>query len=735
MKKTFLLRAGLLVMILMPLVFHAQPVSEKGPRLILSAGIAGAIDRDTEGNRLLDRSFRYAERKADEALRHAIEVPVPADPGGGYTHEKHKKNYADMYNAALVFAITGKPAHAEFVKKMLLRYAEVYPGLPLHPARKENHPAGKLFWQGLNEAVWLFYTIQAYDLVKTEIGRKDRETIENELFRKMAHFISVESYETFNKIHNHGTWAVAAVGMTGYVLGDRDMTERAIKGSDKDGKTGFLKQLDELFSPDGYYSEGPYYQRYAILPFMVFAEAIEENQPALEIFEYRDRLLHKAVVTLLQLTNSNNEFYPINDAIKDKTYFSEELVFATNIAYERYEDQSLLPVIRQTGRVSLSNAGYATALAAAGSKGTSYERSSRLISDGPSGKQGGIALLRMPDASGTLLDALFKFASQGMGHGHFDRLGLLLYDGPQEVLGDYGAARFLNVEAKDGGRYLKENKTYAKQSIAHNTLIADETSHYGGKVKQGSGSAPELLFCDLGEDIHMVSAREGRAYKDIELSRTVAMLATPEAPEHPFVIDIFRARSDTPHQYDLNFQYSGQLMDTSFEYTRDSVLAPLGTANGYQHLFKTAYGKPGAGRAVFTWLRDKRFYSITTLTDSSTELFFTQAGAGDPDFNLRPEKGYLVRQRDKRDHVFVSIIEPHGNFDPQLETVQHPGSGVEMLEVTYRDDKYLAVTFRFRNQQAHTLVICRDKVTGTPEHRVTIGSKTIRWKGAYTITQ
>ncbi|MGS2762841.1 heparinase II/III domain-containing protein [Sinomicrobium sp. M5D2P9] len=735
MKNTVIQFIGLLGMMFFALVLSAQSDSKNNPRLLLSGDAAGAIGRETDNNPLLERSFRYAERKADAALRHPVEVPVPADPGGGYTHEKHKKNYTDMYNAALVFAITKKPEYAEFVKNMLLRYAELYPGLPLHPKRKENHPAGKLFWQGLNEAVWLFYSIQAYDLVKTEIKTKDREIIEKKLFRSIARFISVDSYDTFNKIHNHGTWAVASVGMTGYVLGDRDMTERAVKGSNKDGKTGFLKQLDELFSPDGYYSEGPYYQRYAILPFMVFAEAIEENQPELKIFGYRDGVLHKAVATLLQLTNQKNEFYPINDAIKDKTYFSEELVFATNIAYERYRDKSLLPVILQYGKVSLSNAGLITAKAASGVENIPYERSSRFIKDGPEGDEGGVALLRMPNTSGTQLDAVFKFASQGMGHGHFDRLGLLLYDGPNEVLQDYGAARFLNVEAKDGGRYLKENKTYARQSIAHNTLIADETSHYQAKVSEGSKNVPELLFYDLQKDIHIVSAREDHAYKDIKLIRTVAMLTTNEAPEHPFIIDVFQAVSDTPHQYDLNFQYSGQLMRTSFDYSRDNSLTALGTKNGYQHLYKTAQGKPGKGRAVFTWLKDKKFYSITTLTDTDTEVFFTQTGANDPDFNLRSEKGYLVRQPGAGEHVFVSIIEPHGNFDPQLETVQNPDSGIEKLELAYKDKKYLAVTFRFKKQEEYTLVLCREKTEDNSEHQLTIGNKTIRWKGAYTITK
>ena len=38
-----------------------------------------------------------------------------------------------------------------------------------------------------------------------------------------------------------------------------------------------------------------------------------------------------------------------------------------------------------------------------------------------------------------------------MGHGHFDRLSFTYYDNNKEIIQDYGAARFLNIEPKNGG--------------------------------------------------------------------------------------------------------------------------------------------------------------------------------------------------------------------------------------------------------------------------------------------
>ena len=183
-----------------------------------------------------------------------------------------------------------------------------------------------------------------------------------------------------------------------------------LTGSAKDKKTGFLKQIDMLFSPDGYYSEGPYYQRYALQPFIVFAEVINRNQPELKIFEYRKQLLKKALNTVLQLTDAKGYFFPINDALKEKNYMTEELVFATNIVFENYNDASVLPVIQQQNEVSITGAGLKSAAAVNGMKKQEFVKNPLIISDGPEGKSGGLALFRMnTKKKDEQLTAVFKF--------------------------------------------------------------------------------------------------------------------------------------------------------------------------------------------------------------------------------------------------------------------------------------------------------------------------------------
>ncbi|WP_299438716.1 heparinase II/III family protein [uncultured Aquimarina sp.] len=710
-------------------------IKNQKPILSLSTSEANEIKELLSTNEVIQISFEQHKNKADNAIKNSIKVPVPKDPGGGYTHEKHKRNYSDMYSAGISYIITKDTKYSKFVTDMLLAYAKMYPNLPLHPKSKENHPAGKLFWQGLNESVWLVNSIQAYNLVSDAISEENKTIIEDNVFKKVAEFISVDSKKTFNKIHNHGTWAVAGVGMTGYVLKDQDMVDRALYGSNKDKETGFLKQIDMLFSPEGYYSEGPYYQRYAMMPFMLFAQAIQNNQPDLKIFEYRDQLLGKAVTTVLQLTDENGAFFPFNDALKEKNYLTSELIFASNIAYTYYKDSSLLPIILEHNKVSISGAGLEVAKALKDSEPKAYKKVPLLITDGNNGTDGGLALLRMSNGKkNEKITSVFKFASQGMGHGHFDRLSLFLYDGKQEILQDYGAARFLNVESKKGGRYLPENKTWAKQTIAHNTVIVDQTSQFNANVKASSKVSPELLFSNLKDsNLQIVSAKEENAYEGVKMQRTLTLVKSQTTERPPFIIDVYAIKSKETHQYDLNFMYQGHVMEANFEYAKENTLSALGTKNGYQHLWKLAEGKSDNNFATLTWLNKNSFYSISSLISSESEMIFSRLGANDPNFNLRNDASYMVRENDKKDHVFVNIIEPHGNFDPKLESVQNPHSDVKNIELISSDNNYTIVKVTFKNDDHYILMIVNQEHDPHKKHKITIDNQVYQWTGNYNL--
>lgn len=677
--------------------------AQEHPSIMLTKKKIGELRKGIERYPMMATSYKTILKSAEKAVARPPMVPAPVDDGGGATHEQHKRNYQDMLSCGIVYQVSGEKKYAQYVRDVLLQYAAVYKQWPRHPKRKED-PGGKMFWQNLNDCVWMVYTIQGYDCVYDFLSKEERKKIETDLFEPVVNELAVVNGEIFNKIHNHGTWSVAAVGMAGLVCNRSEWVEMALKGSSKDGKAGFLAQLDQLFSPDGYYSEGPYYQRYALLPFVLFAKAIHQYRPGQKIFDYRNGLLKKAVDVSLQCTYTSKVFFPLNDAMKDKTYETEELVYAVDIAYaDMNAGDHLLDIAAKQGRVLISDAGLQVAKAIAEGKTVPFEYRPIWISDGAQGTEGGLGILR----SGKQQDqtcVVFEAASQGMGHGHFDRLNMLLYDNNTEVFSDYGAARFLNIETKSGGRYTTENNTWAKQSIAHNTLVVDETSHFEGKLKKAEATAPELLFFEANERFQVVSAREKNAYKGVEMTRTL-VLFTPEGAAGPLVIDVFLANASGTHSYDLPFWYQGHVTYTSFPLnTHTTALHPLGKDHGYQHIWLNATGKPGSANGVFTFLQEKKFYTTSFLSDTATTINLVTAGANDPDFNIRNEKGFIISKKDFGNQLFIQLTEPHGKTNPVAESITGAKPGVSKIAVEKKTPEETVFSF-FYKKEKYTVTI------------------------------
>ncbi len=675
-----------------------------------------------------DKSVDELKQIADKAVKSEIIVPVPKDGGGGYTHEKHKNNYYEMNACGILYQLTGKKEYAQFVKDMLMKYAGLYPTLGLHPAAKSETP-GKLFWQTLNESVWLVHTANAYDCVYNFITEQDRKYIEKNLFYPVAGFISngnPANYAVFNKMHNHGTWATTAVGMIGYAMGDKNLIDMALYGSKKDGKTGFIRQLDVLFSPDGYFTEGPYYQRYAIWPFMTFAQVIQNQQPELKIFGYRNGILLKAVNTSLQSTY-NDEFVYLNDALY-KTFKTQELVYAVDIAFKNNPtDFTLTDIAGQQKSFFVSDAGLTTAKAIHENKIKPFRLKSMLVRDGQNGDEGGIAFLRNKNCLLTL-----KATSHGLSHGHYDKLSIAYSDNGHQILPDYGAARFLNIEPKNGGNYTKENYTWAMQTIAHNTVTLNETSHFDAKIKVSSDFHSDIQYCDISnQKIQVISAVDTNAYKGVKLQRTTTMIDN-EAFEFPVIIDIFRVQSNQPAKIDFPFYYRGQLVSTSFKTQKNvAQLQPLGTKNGYQHLWLEATGKTDQPTACFTFVNDNRFYSISTVCNTNTEFLFTRLGANDPDFNLRSETAFMLRQPNSTRHSFVSVIEPHGLYDLTKEITENYKSGITGIEVLNDDSEYTAVKIRTSASKTFLLITLNKDFDVAKTRTVQINGKDITFRGNY----
>ena len=723
-------------------------MGSKHPNLILTTKSVSEIKSKLGTIPLFDKTLKTVQEEVDLQIEKGIDVPVPKDMAGGYTHTQHKLNYATMQKAGVLFQLLGDEKYAIYIKEMLLQYAKMFPSLDRHPQIR-SYARGKLFWQCLNDSNWLVYTSQAYDCIYNWLSKKETEYLNKTLFKPYADFLSVETPQYFNRVHNHSTWGNVAVGMIGLVMDDDELVHRALYGLDKedidltakdndggfifdkDGKAGFLANLDSPFSPDGFYTEGPYYQRYAMYPFLIFAEALQNKKPELHIFEYKDGVLIKAVDALLNLTDADGEFFPLNDGQKGMSYYTSSLVSAVDIAYY-YGSQKpeLLSVAKKQNKVQLDATGLSVALGLKENKEQVFIKKSLELTDGSKGDEGGIGILRHQKANETLALVL-KYTGQGLSHGHYDKLSFSMYENGDEVLQDYGLSRFVNVEQKNGGGYLKENKTFAKHTIAHNTVVQDETSHFNYDFATGSKHHSEkYVFNVSNSDFQIVSAVEENAYPGTKLHRTMIMVKDSTLLK-PFIIDINKITSNQKHNYDLPFYYFGQIIATSFNYDVSKTLSPLGNKFGYQHLWKEAQGKADSESIQFTWLNNRKFYTITAATDKNDALILARIGAKDPEFNLRTDPTLIIRKKGIQNTTYASIIESHGTYNPVTEKAINAYSNFSKIEILEDSKSYSAFKIHFKNEKSRTLILSNLDNSENTKHSINIKGKNHNWTGAY----
>jgi hypothetical protein len=714
------------------------------PSLILTAHGVKTIRTNLGTIPIFDKTLVAAQEEIDAEIEKGIDVPIPKDYSGGYTHSRHKRNWFVMQKAGLLYQILDDEKYAKYVKDMLMQYEEMYKTLPLHP-KTRSYARGKLFWQCLNDSNWLVYVSQAYDCIYNYLSEEERNKLETNLFRPFADHISIDSPQFYQRVHNHSTWGNAAVGMIGLVMNDQELIDRALYGIkgvnldkkakdndggflNKDGKAGFLANIEEPFSPEGYYNEGPYYQRYAMYPFLIFAEGLHNVKPEIKIFEYKEGVLLKSINALLNLSDADGDFFPLNDGQKGMSYYNDALVTAVDISYHfGNQDPGLLSIAAAQNKVLLDDSGLAVALGIKNGKAKPFDKKSINLSDGPEGTQGGVGILRNED-----LELVFKYAAQGSSHGHYDKLSYSLHENGNEVLQDYGLVRFVNIEQKGGGNYLKENKTWAKQTIAHNTLVQNETSHFQAKYEIGSKHHSDLYFFDASNSqVQVVSATETNAYPGTEMHRTMAIIKDGNF-EKPFLLDIMKVKSDKENQYDFPFYFMGQVIKTNFEY-ESPILSILGNDNGYQHLYVEGKGKPSSESTVLSWLGNNNFYTLTTATEPSDELLFTRLGANDPEFNLRRDAGFMIRRNNVKNTTFVSIIEPHGNYSPVTESAMNSNSSIKDLKVVLDTSDYTAITITNVTGSRKLFIIANTNASSEAKHKLNINDESYEWSGSYYI--
>ncbi|EOX4970155.1 heparinase II/III family protein [Vibrio alginolyticus] len=688
---------------------------------------------------LMGKSIEANRKELEAFMRLPLDVPGHGE-AGGYEHNRHKQNYTYMNLAGRLFLITQEEKYAQFVKDLLAIYAEKYLTFDFH-VQKNTNPTGRLFHQILNEHCWLMFTSLAYSCVASVMTEEERTAVVERIFEPMLDMFTVKYAHDFDRIHNHGIWAVAAVGICGLAIGKPEYLEMSVYGQDRNDTGGFLAQISQLFAPSGYYMEGPYYHRYAIRPTCVFAEVVHRHMPEVDIYNYKDKVIGNTVQAMLATAYPSGEFPALNDASRTMSITDMGVQVAVSVYSKHYGmDDNILGMAKIQNAVWMHPCGLELSQAydkaiADREIGMPFWPSVEL-NEGPTGNNGAQGFIRMQDKTGDVSQLVMNYGQHGMGHGNFDTLGITFFNRGQEVLREYGFCRWVNVEPKFGGRYLDENKSYARQTIAHNAVSIDEQCQNGFDVDRAESvhGLPNFFKVE-GTEINGMSAFANDHYPNTDMQRSVFMLNLEEL-EAPLLLDLYRIEGEGEHQYDYSHQYDGQIVRTNFDYQSFGELSTLGDDFGYQHLWKVASGNV-QDTALVSWLQNNTYYtwlgtSSSAKQNGDNEVIFTRTGANDPSFNLRSEPAFILRSKGEST-LFASVLETHGYFNEEFEQSVNARGQVKDIRVV----GYNAVGSIVEITTEKSLVtVMISNVLGADDqtpHQVEMNGKTYSWNGFYSL--
>ena len=523
---------------------------------------------------------------------------------------------------AVNFALTGNRAAAEKAAEILLGYAARYPAYPVrdHGQRSDTPWASKVSWGTLGESSWLVPICGSFDLIRHEdiLTPAQHQLIREQLLRPAANLILKNNLG----IHNIQCWHDAAIGCAGLMLRDRELVAFAVEG-----EAGIKSQMTHGILPDGVWFEGSWgYHFYAMKPLLALSEALRNCGH--DVYDDDFKQMFEAPLFAAQPDGGLPAF---NDA-SGATLPTHAGMY--EIALARYGDTTLAVPLTAGPRTGLEALLYGVASLPETSK--------------PPGSTGllphaGFAFLRQGPPDDETYLAL-DYGPHGGGHGHPDKLGIVLYGKGQLLAPDPGSVAF----------GIPVHQNWYKQTVSHNTVVVD-----GESQRPSTGT---LDFLARGSDFDLVSVSAPYAYEGVKLNRTLVLM-------HDLVILQDRMAGETQHNFDWVYHNRGTLR-TSFQRKRVSAVPERGS--GYDQIQKVACGTPEANWTA-TWRAGDAGLRLTMLsaakgaTEVITGLGLDNDGSetGAPGEQLTP---LVIARRRGRRTTFRAALQLYGKR-PVSETL------------------------------------------------------------------
>jgi hypothetical protein len=528
-----------------------------------------------------------------------FEHRCPADTMEVYRGGKFDMAWAGWYNRllasrvvwmGLLYNVYGGKQYAEAGKSILMKFADLYLKYPT-----ENTILGPahVFFGTLSESFWGVDMAYGYDLLYNYEGftAADRLKLKDSLFYPLAK-ITQQFPETASNRQNWYNNVSAAVG---FLYGDKELIGFAM-----DGKYGFRWQLGSALPESGFWPEWSGYHFVALRGMIHLAEMARHNGYDIYHTEIAGRSMKKMFDSPFSLIKPNFEFPRCKDSgggsLLEYAPFYE-------VGYAVYHDRRYLSLLNATHlQRGTQVVGEESGLGKTPEPITAFNVVPNLPYDtvdvyprqSVNLAGNGFAILRGEKPQTYLY---LDYGILGGEHGHPDRLQIGYYaDGRNWIVDPLNEA------------YANPNlQLWFRQSIAHNTLVVDQTTQtwtngYGNFF----GALPSLQIASGG------SATE---YGGVKLTRTVIQAGS-------YFIDLVDAESPDVHMYDLPLHGFGSVKVNGVTLDQQSADLFGGKPGipGYDQLTAIRAGRgDNSWQGIFT---DKgKYLSITALGEPGTEIF------------------------------------------------------------------------------------------------------------------
>jgi len=360
-----------------------------------------------------------------------------------YWSKVHGDHANAARNLALTYQITGDETYARRAIEILTWYADHYAEFPM------ADKGGKVVSQTLDECVWLLKVIEAADLAYPAMTRDEALHIERDLIYAGA--LYTRKYR--GGIHNIRCWHNSCWAAAGYFVGDPELVAFA-----RDDKHGFVAQMEKGVLEDGmWYERSMGYHSYTVSAISgQLKAAMHAGDDLYRMPQVRKLLLFPLLIAFPNLVPPS-----LNDG-----GFSTRAISPSRLelAAAWYEDPIAVSALKKRYAMGATRGG-----TDAWQFGEALPESNAFVPPPSMDLKGaGLAVLRR-GVGDEAICAMLEYGEHGGGHGHPDKLQLILFGHGRQLCPDLGTTGYANPL----------HPRYYKTTPAHNTVTI------GGKNMAG----------------------------------------------------------------------------------------------------------------------------------------------------------------------------------------------------------------------------------------------------------